>query len=183
MGAEPGTGRVQSGNTLNFGNVRVEGMTIDELQKAFEIRIDPATKIVYTLPQDIIDNTIKAFSTSATASGYGALGPPTGRYLAPANGPDCIQAGARRLRAARRLRRRADLHAVRSQRASASRSRQGQLRSGGGHHERVQRDQLQCRGEAGSGATINQVTQSYQDPNVTFDPGGRLMQLVFRINF
>jgi hypothetical protein len=27
------------------------------------------------------------------------------------------------------------------------------------------------------------VTQSYQDPNVTFDPGGRLVQLVFRLNF
>ena len=34
--------------------------------------------------------------------------------------------------------------------------------------------------QAGSGATINQVTQAYQDPNVTFDPGGRLMQLVFQ---
>ena len=67
-------------------------MSIDELQKAFKIRIDPATKIVYMLPQDIIDNTIKAFSTSATSpSGYGALGAPTGRYFAPANGPDCIQ--------------------------------------------------------------------------------------------
>ena len=86
------TGRVQSGSVLNFGNVRVVGMTLDELQDAFEIRIDPATKIVYTLPQDIIDNTIKAFSTSATsATGYGALGAPSGRYLAPANGPDCIQ--------------------------------------------------------------------------------------------
>ena len=37
--------------------------------------------------------------------------------------------------------------------------------------------------QAGSGATINQVTNAYQDPNVTFDPGGRLMQLVFRVNF
>ena len=44
------------------------------------------------LPQDIIDNTVKAFSVSATsASGYGKLGAPTGRYLAPANGPDCIE--------------------------------------------------------------------------------------------
>jgi hypothetical protein len=27
-------------------------------------------------------------------------------------------------------------------------------------------------------ATLNQVNGAYQDPNVTFDPGGRLMQLV-----
>jgi len=37
--------------------------------------------------------------------------------------------------------------------------------------------------QTGAGATINQVTQSYQDPGVTFDPGGRLMQLVFRVSF
>ena len=44
------------------------------------------------LPQDIVDNTVKAFDVSATsATGYGANGAPTGRYLAPANGPDCIE--------------------------------------------------------------------------------------------
>jgi hypothetical protein len=37
--------------------------------------------------------------------------------------------------------------------------------------------------QTGSAATINQVNGAYQDPNVTFDPGGRLMQLVFRLNF
>jgi hypothetical protein len=44
------------------------------------------------LPQDVIDNTIRAFSVSATsATGYGSGGAPTGRYFAPANGPDCIE--------------------------------------------------------------------------------------------
>ena len=37
--------------------------------------------------------------------------------------------------------------------------------------------------DAGTGLDSNQVTNSYQDPNVTFDPGGRLIQLVFRVNF
>jgi hypothetical protein len=37
--------------------------------------------------------------------------------------------------------------------------------------------------QASSNATINQVTNLYQDPNVAFDPGGRLVQLVFRVNF
>ena len=44
------------------------------------------------LPQDVIQNSILAlYTTSATtATGYaGAL--PTGRYLAPASGPDCVQ--------------------------------------------------------------------------------------------
>jgi hypothetical protein len=43
-------------------------------------------------PQAIIDETIKAFSLSSTSTtGYGALGPPSGQYFAPANGPDCIE--------------------------------------------------------------------------------------------
>ena len=43
------------------------------------------------LPQDVIDQTIAAFSVSPTSpTGY-AGAPPTGRYFAPANGPDCIE--------------------------------------------------------------------------------------------
>ncbi len=46
------------------------------------------------LPQDIIDNTVRAFSTSGTsATGYSDQGVPTGRFMAPANGPDCIEVG------------------------------------------------------------------------------------------
>ena len=45
------------------------------------------------LPEDIIDNTVRAYNTSATsATGYGELGAPSGRYLAPANSdPSCIE--------------------------------------------------------------------------------------------
>ena len=84
--------RVQSGRMLDFGNVRLVGMSRKDLQKAFKLRFDDAGKAVYMLPQDIIDNTNRAFSVQATSpTGYGANGPPTGRYLAPANGPDCIE--------------------------------------------------------------------------------------------
>jgi hypothetical protein len=42
-------------------------------------------------PQDVIDNTILAFAVSPTSpSGYAGAAP-TGRYFAPANGPDCIE--------------------------------------------------------------------------------------------
>ena len=51
------------------------------------------------LPQDIIDNTVKAFSVSATSAGLRRQGAPTGRYLAPANGPDCIEIATNILRA------------------------------------------------------------------------------------
>ena len=86
-----GVMRVQTGEQIDFGNVRVVGMSADELQKAVSLRVDSRGQIFY-LPQDIIDNTVKAFATSATsANGYSALGAPTGRYMAPANGPDCLE--------------------------------------------------------------------------------------------
>jgi hypothetical protein len=86
-----GTTRLQSGRLFDLGNVRVVGMSHDDVQKMFRLRMESDT-IVYAWPQDIIDETIKAFSTSATSpTGYGALGAPSGRYFAPANGPDCLE--------------------------------------------------------------------------------------------
>jgi hypothetical protein len=87
-----GIARVQSGTKFDFGNVRLVGMTADELRDSFKLRFDDAARLVFMLPQDIIDNTVRAFSVSATTnSGYSDQGVPTGRYLAPANGPDCIE--------------------------------------------------------------------------------------------
>ena len=87
-----GIARVQSGQMFSLpSGTRLVGMTKDELQDAFKVRFDHAGKVVYMLPQDIIDNTVKAFSVSATsATGYGADGPPEGRYFAPEFGPDCL---------------------------------------------------------------------------------------------
>ena len=43
------------------------------------------------LPQDVLENTIRAFSASPTLSGYGSFGAPSGRHIAPAGGPDCLE--------------------------------------------------------------------------------------------
>ena len=53
---------------------------------------NPNITRVYMLPQDVIDNTVKAYSTTySTANGYNAtLGAPTGRYLAPAQSTGCV---------------------------------------------------------------------------------------------
>ena len=77
-----GIARMQSGTTLDFGNVRLVGMSRPGVAEgSFKLRFDDAGKPVYILPQDIIDNTVQAFSTSATsATGYGAGGAPSGRY-------------------------------------------------------------------------------------------------------
>jgi hypothetical protein len=86
-----GVARIQTGEMLDFGNVRLVGMTQDDLQKAIKLRVSSNGQL-FILPDDILQNTVKAFQVSPTsATGYGALGAPTGAYLAPANGPDCIE--------------------------------------------------------------------------------------------
>lgn len=83
--------RIQSGRLVDIGNVRLVGMTAKDVSKMFKLRFDDTGKQVYMLPQDVIDNTILAFSVSATSpTGYAGASP-TGRYFAPANGPDCIE--------------------------------------------------------------------------------------------
>ncbi len=182
-----GTGRVQSGEVLNFGNVRVVGMTMKELQKAFKLRFDDAAKIVYSLPQDIIDNTIRAFSTSATsATGYSALGPPTGRYLAPASGPDCIQVvtgdcAPQNVYVTGPMFTRFDMSLVK--RVKITERTNFELRA----------EFLNALNNINffantnltnfTSATFGQVTEAYRDPNNTQDPGGRLIQIVARFNF
>jgi hypothetical protein len=86
-----GNARVQSGQLVDLGNVRLVGMTEDELSKAFKLRIDPAGR-VWMLPQEIVDESVKAFNASATsATGWGPQGAPSGRYIAPADRFDCIE--------------------------------------------------------------------------------------------
>lgn len=86
-----GVARWQTGEMLDFGNVRLVGMSVDDFRKAIDLRV-AANGQLYILPDDILQNTVKAFQVSATsANGYSALGAPSGRYLAPANGPDCME--------------------------------------------------------------------------------------------
>jgi len=88
-----GTFRLQSGRLLDFGNLRMIGFNEKDLQKMYKLRMSTDANnqyrtLVWVLPQDVIDNTVKAFSVNAT--GYSA-GEPTGRYFAPANSPSCLE--------------------------------------------------------------------------------------------
>ena len=66
-------------------------MTDEDLQSVFQLRFDDANRIIYQLPDDIIQNTIKAYSFNASsATGYSGDAP-TGRYFAPARAADCIE--------------------------------------------------------------------------------------------
>ncbi len=182
-----GASRIQSGQVLDFGNVNLVGMTRKDLQKAFKLRFDHAGGVIYSLPQDIIDNTIQAFSVSATTpSGYGDRGAPTGRYIAPANGPGCIQVvngdcAAQNVNVYGPRFTRFDLSVVKKTRIS----------------ERIN---FELRGEFlnafnfanffastnltnFTSDTFGQVTSAYRDTSNTQDPGGRLVQIVARFNF
>ncbi len=183
-----GTMRLQSGIPLDFGNVNLVGMTHQQLQDAFKLRFDDTNKKIFFLPQDIIDNTVKAFNVSATdPSGYANGNKPTGRYLAPANGPTCAQVvtgdcAITDLIVAGNWFTRFDLSAVKKVKIT-------------------ERANFELRAEflnafnspnfnIGSTNFTNfsslnwgQVTSAFRDTSNSNDPGGRVIQIVARINF
>jgi hypothetical protein len=84
------TTRIQSGRLVDTGSVRLVGWNEDDVQKAFKLRFDDAGKVIYNWPEDVVTNTVRAFSVSATsANGYSGAAP-EGRYFAPANNESCI---------------------------------------------------------------------------------------------
>jgi hypothetical protein len=46
---------------------------------------------VWMLPENIINESVKAYNTGATLTGYGTLGAPSGQYIAPASSPACVE--------------------------------------------------------------------------------------------
>jgi hypothetical protein len=187
-----GAGRVQA-RVVNFGNVRLVGMTVDELTDAYkwDVRPNPTTgaATVYYLPQDIIDNTRRAFSLSSTSiSGYSGAAP-EGRYFAPANGPDCIQMRAgecapRTLLVRQPFFTRFDIGVTK--RFTLKDQMNFELRF----------DVLNVfdnvnflphstagNNSPGAGANIFTTDSAYRDFNNQFDPGGRLGQIMVRLNW
>ncbi len=185
-----GVGRVQA-RTLDFGNVRLVGMTQRDLQKMWKYykitNPDTGRTEVWMLPQDVILNTRRAFSVSnTTLDGYStSLGPPEGRYLAPANTADCIQIRAGDCGVPRTL----ILRAPWFSRVDIGATKRFDLRGTMNIELRVDVlnlfDNVNFNPVAhpGSGATIFQVTSGYTDPSNTYDPGGRLGQIMLRFNW
>jgi Carboxypeptidase regulatory-like domain len=188
-----GVGRIQA-RTINLGNVRLVGMTVDEFTKMYkhDIRIDPSTGLqtVYMLPDDVILNTRRAFSSSATTlTGYStSLGAPEGRYIAPANSADCIQ-----IRAGDCAPRVVLIRAPWFTRFDIGITKKFPIK--GNTNFEVRFDVLNVfdnvnfnladtdsRGP-GTAANIFQIAAAYTDPSNTYDPGGRLGQLMFRVNW
>jgi hypothetical protein len=85
-----GTFRIQSGDLEDLGNIRVVGMSEDEVRDLFRLR-KVNDGLAYSWPEEIIEETMKAFNTSATSpTGYAGEAP-SGKYFAPASNPGCFE--------------------------------------------------------------------------------------------
>lgn len=185
-----GVGRVQA-RTVNFGNVRMVGMTKKELQKLYkhEIRINPANGLptVYMLPDDIILNTRRAFSIDPqSVTGYSALGVPEGRYFAPAEFGNCVEL---KLTGGDCAPQTLLIRAPWFTRFDIGVTKKFPVKGTMNFEVRVDVlnvfDNINFDPVAnpGSGAGIFQTTGFYDDPSNTYDPGGRLGQIMFRFNW
>jgi hypothetical protein len=89
-----GVGRYQSGQKFNIGGLQLVGMSRDDVQDMFKFYRRPdanGVERIYMFPEDVIANSIIAFSqTSATSlTGYtGTL--PSGRYFTRRSSLDCV---------------------------------------------------------------------------------------------
>jgi hypothetical protein len=160
------------------------GMTLDELQSEYKFRID-ASKTVTMLPDDIILNTRRAYDTSATsANGYGGLGAPEGRYIRPSSSAGCVRI------------RPGDcgepvsifLTAPLFTRFDLTLKKQVPL--GGRKTFDIQIDVNNLFNNINftpvfnpNSNTLFQTNAQYMDINQSYDPGGRLGQIVVRFSF
>ena len=192
--------RIQSGSAFTFGNVQLVGMTKKELRDVIGVyrgqRNSNGSAFsgeVYFLPEDIRLNTWRAFTNTFTSAGAAfPNGTPTGRFIAPAGFGNCQQGisggcGFQNLVLKGPAFFRYDLSLVKKIRFT-------------------ERTNLELRAEAlnafnninffvgnpnndtnapGAFATafFGRYTAAYQDISTTNDPGGRLIQLVLRLNF
>ena len=157
------------------------------------MNFDNGGKVAYFLPADIIENTIRANNLSATsATGYGTRGVPSGRYIAPANSATCTEVYAGQCGGTRAMMygphfTRYDISIVKKTRITerVNVELRGEFLNVFNNINFVVGSAANDTNTGGtlSSATFGQVTNAYQDVSTTNDPGGRLIQLVLRINF
>jgi hypothetical protein len=189
--------RWQSGSPFSFGNVQLVGMTVKELQKEIKVRKGP--DVVTYLPDDIILNTQKAFNVDVTNTangGYGTTygtGGPTGRFIAPAGYGNCIQRYGGECGFSNLIVYGPGffkIDATLAKRFNISEKRNIELRAT--FLDLLNKPNFRVGGWGGDvvtatvgGSTFGQLASgsAYQDISTTNDPGGRLIDLMLRINF
>ena len=200
--------RWQSGSPFSLGAVQLVGMTKKELQKEIKVRKDtiyPNTtqNVVTYLPNDIILNTQRAFNidvTNTANNGYGVTfgaGGPQGRFLAPVGFGNCYNRRAGEcgftnlilygpsffkfdVTLAKKImlgeRRNVELRATFLNALNTPNFRVGGFAG----------DVITTTTTTGVGSsTFGQLAtgSAYRDTSTTNDPGGRLIDLMLRINF
>ena len=184
--------RIQSGNPFSLGNVQLVGMTKKDLEISVKSYRDP-DGFVYVFPKDIRDNTVKAFNFQITAAGASyTTGTPTGRFIAPAGFGNCPQAYTGQCGFANLI-----LHGPRFTRFDLSLQKKVQFSESINLEMRVEflnafnninflvgaaGNDLNTLGSFNSSA-FGRMNNAYQDLSTTNDPGGRVGQLVVRLNF
>ncbi len=190
--------RWQSGSPFSFGNVQLVGMTKGELQKEIKVRKGP--NVVTYLPDDIINNTQRAFDVSVANTnsngGYGTTygtGGPTGRFIAPAGFGNCVSrtigdCGFNNLilygpgffkfdAAVAKTFRISERRNVQFKATFLDALNMPNFRIGGWNADVINVGVGGCTfGQLGNGS-------AYQDISTTNDPGGRLIDLSIRFNF
>lgn len=184
-----GNARVQT-SRFRISNAKLVGMTADELSREFKIRIYrdvvTGTTTVYSMPADIIANTRAAYSTDpTTATGYStALGVPTGRYIKPSSDASCVaiyrgDCDAPDILINGPLYKKVDL---RIKKLFPFLSR-GSLEVNIEALNAFDNINFNHNLSPGETASTFQVTSAATDINTSGDPGGRVGQIVFRINW
>ncbi len=184
--------RIQTGNPFSLGNVQLVGLTKGNLQNLVKPYRDP-DGFIYVLPKDIRDQTIKAFNVSVTSAGptY-TLGAPSGRFVAPAGFNNCPQAYTGGCGFANLV-----LHGPKFTRFDLSvakkiyfaehinvEMRVEMLNAFNNINFLVGSAAADVNTLGGFGSTsFGRMTAAYQDTSTTNDPGGRIGQLVLRLNF
>ena len=185
-----GTGRLQR-QQFDMGSVQIFGMSKDELQQNFKIRTvrsDTGTTTVFNFPQDIVDNTRRAFNTDpGSVTGYGGDGAPTGRYIGPASNANCIAINAGDCGAPRQVLLLGPVFSRWDIRINKKFPFGGKSSFDFGLEVLNVFDNINFNFQAdpnpGTSANTFRVSSAYTDINTTFDPGGRIGQLVLRFNW
>jgi len=190
--------RWQSGSPIAIGAVQLVGMTVKELQDSIKIRKE--ANLVYFLPDDIILNSQRAFNISVantnTNGGYGTTygtGGPSGRFIAPLGYNNCIARFGGECGFANLI-----VYGPTFFKLDASLSKQIQL----GERFKIEikatsldvlnHPNFRVGGWGGDtagfgccGSTFGQLGNgsAYQDTSTTNDPGGRVIDLMVRVNW
>ena len=196
------TVKIQSGTPIQLGNVTLVGMTRKELQSA--IGVYKGANVVTYLPDDIILNTQRAFDINITgAGGYGTNfgGAPTGRFIAPAGFGNCQSrfsgdCGFQNLVIYGPYFRQLDVAVAKKFIIDEKRNVEFRAtfldafnspnwRVGGWAADVVTLNGTTSTNGAPNTAVFGQLGAgtAYQDLSTTNNPGGRLIDLMLRINF